>query len=243
MRRAHHVPYEPEDVFQPLRDAWQGRPICAQCSHVFVDFYRLRDRINKHTYLRFDPAQESIVPIINRPDFKMHLRHKSIAGLLLNTSLITEIANHCTFCHCRIAARSIRKHFTDCHPDLAPLAEHFRDHIYGMANIGGGRGRCSFCDSECRDTRFHECGVLFQISIMMGYIFEPEYFPIMPVMQKASRPLADAPRSCSIPPPTPALLGIRSDDPTLQTRPELDTAHTVHSRLHCMPIHTVRPDS
>ena len=74
-------------VSLPLRDAWQGRSICTHCSHVFVDFYRLRDHINKHTCPRFDPAQESIVPIINRPDLKMHLRHKSVPGLLLNCSI------------------------------------------------------------------------------------------------------------------------------------------------------------
>ena len=213
LRRAHHVPYEPEDVFQPLHDAWKGRPICTYCSHVFVDFYRLRDHINKHVCPNFDPAQESIVPIINRPDLKMHLCHKSIPGLLLNASLINEIANHCTYCHCRIAARSARKHFTECHPDLTSLAEPFREHIHGMANIGGGRGRCSFCDSECRDTRTHECGVLFQISIMMGYTFQPEHFSIMPVMQKASRTSPEAPSSCSIPPPTTALPGALADAP------------------------------
>ena len=55
--------------------------------------------IKKPTCPRFDPAQESIVPIINRPDLKMHLRHKSVPGLLLNQALINEIATHCTFCH------------------------------------------------------------------------------------------------------------------------------------------------
>ena len=164
------------------------------------------------------------MPIINRPDLKMHLRHKSIPRFLLNAPLINEIANHCTFCHCRIAARSIRKHFTECHPDLTPLAEHFREHIHGMANIGGGRGRCNFCDSECRDTRTHECGVLFQISIMMGYTFQPEHFPIMPVMQKASRISTEAPSSCSIPPPSTALPGAQDEAHPMQSRPDREDA-------------------
>ena len=242
-RQVHQVPCEPDDIFQPLRDAWQGRSICTHCSHVFVDFYRFRDHIKKHTCPRFDPAQESIVPIINRPDLKMRLRHKSVPGLLLNTALINEIANHCTFCPMRIAARSIRKHFTECHPDLVPLAEHFREHVHGMANIGGGRGRCSFCDNECRDTRAHECDVLFQISIMMGYTFQPEHFPIMPVMQKASRTATDAPSSITIPPPTPATTGSPTAAPAVQTRPdpiatraiEVDESHASTIPLHSCP--------
>ena len=162
----------------------------------------------------------------------MHLRHKSVSGLLLNTALINEIANHCTFCHMRIAARSIRKHFTECHPDLVPLAEHFREHVHGMANIGGGRGRCSFCDSECRDTRSHECGVLFQISIIMGLIFQPEHFPIMPVMQKASRSATDASSSISIPPPPSAMPGPPTAVPAMQTRPEPDDTRAVEVDDH-----------
>ena len=39
LRQVHQVPCEPKDVFQPLRDAWQGRSICTHCSHVFIDFY------------------------------------------------------------------------------------------------------------------------------------------------------------------------------------------------------------
>ena len=239
MRQVHQVTCMPDDLFLPLRDAWQGRSICTHCSHVFVDFYRLRDHINKHICPRFEPAQQSIVPIINRPDLKMHLRHKSVPGLLLNTALINEIANHCTFCHMRIAARSIRKHFTECHPALVPLAEHFREHVHGMANIGGGRGRCSFCDSECRDTRTHECGVLFQISLMMGHTFQPEHFPIMPVMQKASRSTTDASSSISIPPPPSAMPGPSTAAPAVQSRLEPDDTRAIEVDDHAPspPLH------
>ena len=188
------------------------------------------------------------MPIINRPDLKMHLRHKSVPGLLLNTALINEIANHCTFCHMRIAARSIRKHFTECHPALVPLAEHFREHVHGMANIGGGRGRCSFCDSECRDTRAHECGVLFQLSLMMGYTFQPEHFPIMPVMQKASRSTTDASSSKSIPcRPRPCQDPPRLEQPCSQglNRTTLEQLRwmIMHHHLPCMPFRIVTPDS
>ena len=247
MRQAHQVPCMPDDLFLPLRDAWQGRSICTHCSHVFVDFYRLRDHINKHICPRFDPAQESIVPIINRPDLKMHLRHKSVPGLLLNTALINEIANHCTFCHMRIAARSIRKHFTECHPALVPLAEHFREHVHGMANIGGGRGRCSFCDSECRDTRAHECGVLFQLSLMMGYTSSPNIFPSCqscrkplgpPLMHLVRYPSPRRPRPCQDP---QRLLQPRSRGLNRTTLEQLRWM-IMHHRLPCMPVRIVTPD-
>ena len=47
IKRFHDIPWEPEDVYDPLRDAWNGRPICNHCSHSFIDFYRLRDHINR----------------------------------------------------------------------------------------------------------------------------------------------------------------------------------------------------
>ena len=158
------TPCEPDDLYNPLRDAWNGRPICSHCSHSFVDFYRLRDHINRRVCISFNPAQELIIPIVARPDLKMHLRHKSIPGLLLNQALIKELSCHCAFYHCQIAARSIHKHYTDQRPLMVTHADQYQAHILGLANIGSGRGRCSFCDKECRNVRSHECGVLFQLA-------------------------------------------------------------------------------
>lgn len=55
-----------------------------------------------------------------------------------------------------------------------------------MANLGSGRGRCNFCDRECRDIRSHEY----------------DYFPVMPVMMKASRSTGTvgSAQHCTIPP-------------------------------------------
>ena len=73
-----------------------------------------------------NPAQESITPIVTRPDLKMHLRHKSIPGLLLNQALVNELSRHYAFCHCQIAARSIHKHYIDHHPHVVPLAAQYQ---------------------------------------------------------------------------------------------------------------------
>ena len=216
MRQAHTIPCEPDDLYNPLRDAWNGRPICSHCSHSFVDFYRLRDHIDRRVCTSFNPAQEMIIPIMARPDLKMHLRHKSIPGLLLNQVLIKELSCHCAFCHCQIAVRSIHKHYTDQHPQMVAHADQYAAHVVGLANIGSGRGRCSFCDKECRNVRSHECGVLFQLSAMLGYTFQPEHFPVMPVMMKASRsdPKPASSQSRSIPAvPSPHLSGDLHDSP------------------------------
>ena len=116
------TPCELDDLYNPLRDAWNGRPICSHCSHSFVDFYRLRNHINRRVCISFNPAQELIIPIVARPNLKMHLRHKSIPGLLLNQALIKELFCHCAFCHCQIAARSIHKHYTDQHPLMVSIS-------------------------------------------------------------------------------------------------------------------------
>ena len=146
----------------------------------------------------------------------MHLRHKSIPGLLLNQALIKELSCHCAFCHCQIAARSIHKHYTDKHPQMVAHADQYHAHVVGLANIGSGRGRCSFCDKECRNVRSHKCGVLFELSTMLGYTFQPEHFPVMPVMMKASRsnPKDASSQSKSIPAvPSPHLTGDLHDSP------------------------------
>ena len=98
---------------------------------------------------------------------------------------MAEIAEHCLFCHCRIASQSIPKHFQDCRADLIPLIAHFREYIYSMAKLGSGKGRFNFCNRECRDIRSYERGVLFQIAVMMGRTFMSDHFPMIPGMMKA----------------------------------------------------------
>ena len=61
----------------------------------------------------------------------------------------------------------------------------------------------------------------------MGHIFQSEHCPIMPVMQKASRSTTDAPSSCSIPPPTPALPGPSTAASAVQTRPDPEATRAV----------------
>ena len=71
MRTYHDTPYETEDLFQPLTDAWQGRPVCSHSAHSFVDFYKLCDHINKRACSAFNAAQDSITPIAAREDLRI----------------------------------------------------------------------------------------------------------------------------------------------------------------------------
>ena len=217
MRTYHDTPCETEDLFQPLRDAWQGRPICSHCVRSFVDFYRLRYHINKRAYMAFNVAQDSITSIAGREDLRIYLRYKSIPGLLLNQALMVEFVQHCAYCHSQIASRSIRKHYEDQYAYLDPLTAQYKDHVTGLANLGSGRGRCYFCDRECRDIRAHDCGVLFQLSALLGQIFQPEYFPIMPVMMKPVRVgrTDPQPQHRSIPAPLQAISPIAHLGPNL----------------------------
>ena len=111
MRECHNIPYMTEDLFQPLRDTINGRAICRHCRKPFIDIYRLRYHINTRNCLHFDGTKDQIVPISARPALRMHLRYKSIPGILLDKPLVAELANHCAFCHLAAPTRSIRKHY------------------------------------------------------------------------------------------------------------------------------------
>ena len=105
----------------------------------FIDFYRLRDHVNRRVCFQFDPAIDC------RPDLRMYLRYKSIPGLLLNQALISELAEHCAYCYCAIAVRSIRKYYKDdVYPQLLAFEPLHKDQIYSLANLGSGRGTCIF---------------------------------------------------------------------------------------------------
>ena len=115
--------------------------------------------------------QDQIVPICDRPDLRMHLRYKSIPGLLLNKALMKELSNHCAYCHSAIAARSLRRYYRDCHAQLLSFEPLHKEQVYGLANLGSGKGSCILCDQSCNNVRMHQCGVLMQLSIMFGQTY------------------------------------------------------------------------
>ena len=193
MREFHSIPYYIEDVFNALRDTTNGYPTCLHCARSFTDMYRLRDHINRRVCLQFNLAKDCIVPICDRPDLRMHLRYKSIPGLLLNQSLMAELASHCAYCHSVISSRAIRKHYADAYPYLEGFAKHARDQIHGLANLGSGKGICVLCQQSCRDVRHHACGVRYQLSVLIGQTYDPEHFPYMPIMKKNSLPANKSP--------------------------------------------------
>ena len=219
MRTAHQIPCHIEDLFDPLRDSFEGKATCRHCHKQPADIYRLRYHINAKVCLQFDPHKETIVPIADRQSLRMHLRYKSIPGILLDKALVCEIAHHCVFCHLAVPARSIRKHYGERHQGLLVYEALHRDQVYGLANLGSGKGTCVLCAQQCNDVRTHQCGVLLQISILLGQTYDVSHFPVMPTMMRplqANRPstgsgTADknaAPTDDTLPPPQSALQSV-----------------------------------
>ena len=60
----------------------------------------------------------------------------------------------------------------------------FIDHVHGLAHLGGGKGQCGLCMQQCTDIRNHQCGVLMQVSVLLGQTYDASHFPIMPVMMR-----------------------------------------------------------
>ena len=185
-----------------------GYPICAHCYKSFIDLYPLRDHINRRVCLHFDPAKDCIVPICNRPDLRMHLRYRSIPGLLLNKALTTELSQQCAF-----SSPPIRKPYKDTHPQLLIYEPHCREQVRGLANLGSGKGICVLCNSTCKDVRTHECGVLLQLSGFMGQTYDPTRFPCMPVMMKALTSLNADDMTQIQPPDSTAVQVCDTDEP------------------------------
>ena len=65
-----------------------------------------------------------------------------------------------------------------------PFEPLHRDQVYGLANLGSGKGICILCDQSCNNVRTHQCGVLMQLSIMLGQTYDVSHFPVMPVMMR-----------------------------------------------------------
>ena len=173
----HQIPCLPEDVFNALRDSHDGLSTCNHCKVNFSNMTALKAHINKHVC--FDRLQAMMMPIVARPDVCMHLRHRSVTGLMLDKGLCSELATRC-FLSCTGSCQShVTPHYRDSHPDLLRHSQIHQDFVHGF-----GRGECPMCRIKTQNVQKHQCCVVYQLADMTGYIFQPEHFPTMPCMMR-----------------------------------------------------------
>lgn len=116
LQQMHQIPWLSEDVFRPLRDGFDGRPIYNHCKFEFATIYSFRDHINKRACHAFDSTQAIIFPIVAREDLRMHVRHRSFMGLMLDGSLCSELVIRCALCNVIIYVRIMIRYFHRCSP-------------------------------------------------------------------------------------------------------------------------------
>ena len=181
LRQIHGFECVQEDKYQPLRDSRNGTSTCRHCFRSFVNMYVLKDHINKYACDKFDAAQGTVTPISARAELRIHLRHQSFQGLLLDQSLYAELSSRCAFCHTQVAARAMRPHYTEAHRELLPVGKPHQDRIQDAANFGSG---LSVCQTRTQKAQSHQSAVTFQIAILYGHIMQPEQYPIMPMNKR-----------------------------------------------------------
>ena len=203
LRQQHQVLCLPEDVFQPLRDSFEGRSICRHCKHQFTTFYALKDHINKRACHAFDAAQATVQPIVAREELRMHIRHRSFMGLMLDQALCSELAARCAFCNLQVHARAMIRHYTDSHPELVGPAKQQYDFVSGLSNLVSGKGQCPMCQCKSLDLQKHTCAVIYQLAAMSGHVMSPDHFPIMPLRSRPwSATVTSGPEHSTHEPPT-----------------------------------------
>ena len=97
--RQHQYEYQIEEIFNSLRDSINGTNTCAHCGRSFANMCILKEHVHKHSCPFFCATKGTITPIAARAELRMHLRHQSFQGLILDQNLMTELAQHCAFCH------------------------------------------------------------------------------------------------------------------------------------------------
>ena len=188
MRQMHHIPCLPEDVYNPLRDSFDGTSVCRHCMTHFSNMTTLRTHINKRVCTAFDLHQALVIPIVSRPEVAMHIRHRSYMGLYLDKPLCLELATRCAFCNQQVHAKAMTRHYRDHHQEkIKPTNTHL-EMVRGFANFGSGRGECPLCCTRTLNVHTHQCSVVYQLAAMTAHVFDPAHFPVMPCMKRAWYP-------------------------------------------------------
>ena len=157
-----------EDIFNCLRDAHDGTSTCSHCHHHVANMRTLREHINSFSCSCFRATKGAVIPIAARPELRMHLRHRSYQGLILDQNLTVELANRCAYCNQQIGPRAIAKHYSDQHPDLMQYSTVHKDRVRWAANFGSRKNTCPLRRTQTQKFESHACGALFQLTIMAG---------------------------------------------------------------------------
>ena len=145
LRQQHQYECQIEEFFNSLRDSVNGTNTCAHCDRSFANMRILREYVNKCSCPFFCATKGTIIPIAARTELRMHLRHQSFQGLILDQNLMIEHAQHSAFCHQQIDPRAIARHYSEQHHDWLQFAQQFKDRVRWVANFDSGKGICPLC--------------------------------------------------------------------------------------------------
>ena len=118
----------------------------------------------------------------------MHIRHTSYMNLLLDQAYCTELATHCAFCHLQNHPKAMSRHYRDQHQEKFGPVNTPTSFVQRLANFGSGRGQCPLCRTQTMNTQTHHCCAVFQLATMIGHVFQPANFAVMPCMKRAWHP-------------------------------------------------------
>ena len=112
--------------------------------------------INEHV-MPLLPLQGTVQPIVAREELRMHIRHRSFMGLMLDGALCSELATRYAFCNLVVHARAMTRHYTDSHPELVGPARQQYDFVSGLSNLVSGKVQCPMCQCKSLDVQKFTC--------------------------------------------------------------------------------------
>ena len=186
LRQQHQVLCLPEDVFPTTCEIHLKVEIHMSDTANISSPHSMHLKITSISVLchAFDAAQATVQPIVAREELRMHIRHRSFMGLMLDQALCSELAARCAFCNLQVHARAMIRHYTDSHPELVGPAKQQYDFVSGLSNLVSGKGQCPMCQCKSLDLQKHTCAVIYQLAAMSGHVMSPDHFPIMPLRSR-----------------------------------------------------------
>lgn len=80
------------------------------------------------------------------------------------------------------------RHYRDQHQEKFGPANIHMKFVQDLANFGSGRGECQFCRVKIMNVQIYHCCVIFQFAAMIGHIFQPANYPVMPCLKRPWHP-------------------------------------------------------